>query len=370
MLSKKSVRLAKLLKNLYNHKYIQRISFEIKKVYIDFETEAFEKSVFDDDWKEKELKERMRHISTLLGHFLPKEYKESIEILKKAFLNITPDYSLENIIFQDFVEVYGLDDFNTSMDALEHFTIGSTSEFAIRRFILRYPHDTMRQMQKWSLSSNEHVRRLSSEGCRSRLPWSIALNDFKSDPSELIKILEVLKDDESAYVRKSVANSLNDISKDNPDILKAIAKSWINKNKKRDSLLKHACRTLLKSGDREVLELFGFRQNRALKIDDFKCFNNVAMGSELEFAFTISSNRELRRIRVEYVMNFLRSDGKYSKKVFKVCEGDYESRSIEVSKRHSFKKLTTRKYYPGLHKIEIVINGDVVKDYEFMLEAL
>jgi len=126
------------------------------------------------------------------------------------------NYGLENMIFQDFVEVYGLDSFDVSMMAFEVFTVNSSSEFAIRKFILKYEEKTMIQMLLWAKSENEHVRRLASEGSRSRLPWAVALPVFKEDPTSVVEILELLKDDVSAYVRKSVANNLNDISKDNP----------------------------------------------------------------------------------------------------------------------------------------------------------
>ena len=116
------------------------------------------------------------------------------------------------MIFQDFVEVYGLDDFENSMRALEVFTINSSSEFAIRQFIVKYPQNTMKQMKIWALSENEHIRRLATEGCRSRLPWAIALREFKENPKKVIEVLEILKDDVSEYVRKSVSNNINDIS--------------------------------------------------------------------------------------------------------------------------------------------------------------
>ena len=360
--------MAKLLKDLYNNKYIHVISKEIKKVYKEFDEKNFEVQVFTKEWHSRELKQRMRHISTTLGLFLPVKYEESIEVLKEVFPKISTKYSLENMIFQDFVEVYGLNDFEISMSALEIFTVESSSEFAIRQFLLKYPKKTMKQMRIWSNSSNEHVRRLSSEGSRSRLPWAVALDEFKHDPGEVIEILELLKDDDSPYVRKSVANSLNDISKDKPGLVKEIALKWLGKSTKRDALVKHGCRTLLKRGDKDTLELFGFFKTKDIHVQEFKISNIVLKQEYLEFSFVINSKKTLSKLRVEYMIGFLRANGTYGEKVFQICEGDYKSKSKKITKKHSFKTISTRKYYAGIQKIAIVINGDIFKENEFMLE--
>ena len=223
--------MAALLKNLYNDTYINRLSLAIKSSYPNFDTVTFTASVFNDSWEQKELKKRMRHISSTLGLYLTDDYQSNVKILQETFLQMNYNYGLENMIFQDFVEVYGMDDFDTSMVALESFTVNCSSEFAIRRFIIKYPIQTMRQMKLWTKSNNEHIRRLASEGCRPRLPWAIALPPFKENPTEVLEILELLKDDESEYVRKSVANNINDISKDNPEIVMVLTKSWIAQNK-------------------------------------------------------------------------------------------------------------------------------------------
>ncbi len=357
----------KLLKDLYNTEYINLLSHNILDNFTNFDKDNFILVIFNDEWELRELKQRMRHISSTLYKFLPQDYTKSISILKKVFLSMNSQYSLENMIFQDFVEVYGLDDFEISMDALTCFTINSSSEFAIRRFILKYPKMTMNTMKLWASDKNEHIRRLASEGCRPRLPWAIALQKFKENPEEVLEILEILKDDTSLYVRKSVANNFNDISKDNPQILKTIAKSWIGVSKNRDWILKHACRTLLKNSDREVLELFGFKKNDTLCIHDFVLDTNVKMGDELSFSFFLSSSENLGKLRIEYALEFLRLKNKYSKKVFKISEGTYNEKSKNISKKYSFKEISTRKYYEGKHKLSIIVNGLVLENKEFIL---
>ena len=359
--------MADLLKNLYNELYIQRLSLALHSAYPSFKGNAFAVKVFDERWNEKELKERMRHISTTISLFLSDDYKNNVSILQDAFLNMKHNYGLENMIFQDFVEVYGMDDFDTSMVALESFTINCSSEFAIRRFILKYPAQTMKQMKVWSKSDNQHIRRLATEGCRPRLPWAIALPLFKENPTEVLEILELLKDDESEYVRKSVANNINDISKDNPEITMALTKSWIGKTKNIDWILKHGCRTLLKQSNAEVLELFGFTKLQNLRLDNFTMPTELNMGQELEFHFELNSDENLGKLRVEFVMHFLRKNSQHHKKVFKLAEGIYETKSKSFSKKYSFKPISTRVYYKGLQNISILVNGETLVEKEFRL---
>jgi len=359
--------MSKLLKNLYNKEYIQILEEQISLNYASFDAINFTKKVFDEKWCEKRLKQRMRHISNTLYHFLPKEYDKSISILKNTFLNMNTQYALENMIFQDFVEIYGLDYFDISMDALSCFTINSSSEFAIRQFILKYPTQTIKQMKKWARDENEHLRRLSSEGCRPRLPWAIALQEFIKNPKEILNILDILKNDKSKYVRKSVANNLNDISKDNPETVKNIVKQWIGNSDNTDMLLKHGCRTLLKNADTEILEIFGFNKNSNISINNFTLNKNIKMGENLQFSFILNSNEIFGKLRIEYAIKFLRQNNKYSKKVFKISEGIYNQKNKKIIKNYSFKPISTRKYYSGLHKLSIIVNGIVLNEEEFVI---
>jgi len=359
--------MAELLKNLYNKAYIELLSSKLQKNYSDFHQEQFIQDVFDDSWTHLELKERMRHITHTLYEHLPKIYPDAIAILKNTFSNINFAYGLENMIFQDYVEIYGIDDLKISLMALEHFTINSSSEFAIRRFILKYPIEVMQQMKLWAHSENEHIRRLASEGCRPRLPWAIALNPFKNNPHEVIQILELLKDDESLYVRKSVANNLNDISKDNPNITRDIATRWLEENSSRYSMIKHASRTLLKQSDKKTLELFGFNSPKNIKLSRFTCNTSVKMDKELEFSFDLHTDKELGKLRIEFAIDFLRKNQKHNKKVFKISEGDYSEVQKNIVKQYSFKPISTRVYYKGLHHLSIIINGVVFKKHSFEL---
>jgi len=358
--------MASLLKDIYNEQYLGHLSDTLLGVTSDFNKEDFLKKIFDKEWKKRELKNRMRHISTTLGENLPQSYEEAITILMEVFSRLGPCYNLENMIFQDFVELYGLDSFDISMKALEHFTIESSSEFAIRQFILKYPDKTMEQMKLWSKSKHLDVRRLASEGCRPRLPWAVSLPYFKKNPKNILEILDILKDDKSTYVRTSVANNLNDISKDNPMMFKKIVKQWIGVNQKRDNLLKHGCRTMLKAGDKGILELFGFK-NQEITLSEFICNDIVEDKGNLSFSFTIESDKSLGKLRVEYAITFVRIHGKNNRKVFKISEGNCPSQRKTLKKHYRFKPISIRKYYSGRHSLEIIVNGKVVGNKIFIL---
>ena len=356
-----------LFKDLYNRGYLEQLSLEIKKNYSAFDDKAYILEVLDDTYEEKELKQRMRHISTTLGLFLEGSFSDSIKILKKTFINMDTDLTLQNMIFQDFVEVYGLEEVDISLEALAVFTVGSSSEFAIRRFIIKDTKTTMNRMLLWAQSDNEHLRRLASEGCRPRLPWAIALEEYKNDPSDVLEVLDLLKDDESVYVRKSVANNINDISKDNPKIVIELTKKWIGFSKNRDKLLKHGCRTLLKAMDSEVLGLFGLEKATHIRIKDVCIQDDVKLGEELEFSFVIESEKSIGALRIEYQMGFLRKNGSHSKKMFKISESNFDMKIKKVIKKHSFRPISTRVYYEGMQKVNIVLNGEIVKELVFNL---
>jgi len=158
-----------------------------------------------------------------------------------------------------FVEKYGLDDFNVSMKAIEEITKRNTGEYTIRPFIEKYPKRTMKKMLRWSKNKNKHVRRLASEGCRPKLPWASKLQLFVDDPNPILPILENLKDDNSKYVQKSVANNLNDILKDNYPIAINMIKKWANDNPtlERKWIIKHALRNQLKKKNTVAISIMG-----------------------------------------------------------------------------------------------------------------
>ena len=357
-------KMAEQLKNVYTLEYITNLANKIKVEYQDFDNKAFINSIFDNSWKSLELKARMRHIALNLNYYLTFSYEKQLEILK----HVSKDFSsFEAMFFQDFVELFGLNDFKNSMKALEIFTIDSSSEFAIRAFILKYEEETMSQMKVWAKDENEHLRRLACEGCRPRLPWAIALTKFKKNPKQVLEIIEILKYDKSKYVQKSVANNLNDISKDNPNIVIDFVKNNLGFSKELNWICKHASRTLLKKADKQILSLFGYKRDNSLILENFIFDEIVKLEENLNFSFTLKSKKEqIGNIRIEYAIFYQKANGTLSKKVFMFSQNSINQKEKTFKKYHSFKTLTTRKYYKGLHKLAIIINGyeKIIKEFE------
>ena len=353
------------LKNAYNKKFIATLSKEISHVYPTFQSSEFQRSIFDADWKHKELKQRMRHITETLAAHLPDDYAKALTILKPASEKFS---GFEPMFFPDYVELYGMDHYQESIIALEHFTQFSSSEFAVRPFIIHYEKAMMKQMATWSKSKNYHVRRLASEGCRPRLPWANALPEFKNNPSAILPILNQLKADESEYVRRSVANNLNDIAKDHPETVLDIAQDWLGNSEETDKLVKHACRTLLKKGHPKALKLFGLSPPKHIQIENFKAQKKVAFGGNLKFSFALITQRKtLGKIRIEFAIDYMKSNGKLSRKVFKISELNCTEKEKAIKKTHSFQERSTRKHYPGRHQLTLLVNGVEMAQEEFKL---
>jgi len=333
-----------------------------------FSSKGFLDQVYDHKWPGLELTQRMTHISQALRFTLSADYESSIGILKKVATRFT---GFDAMVFPDFVGQFGLDSWDTSMDALEEFTQSSSGEFAIRQFILKNSKKTMQRMLQWSKHSNHHVRRLSSEGCRPRLPWSVALPEFKKDPNPIFPILENLKSDESEYVRKSVANNLNDITKDNSDLVLKRMQVWNNSPTKETRwIIQHSLRSLIKQGNPKAMGLLGYGTTK-VDISNLRLESSIVqLGGSLNFSFKLT-NRDNKPIAllVDYRVHFMKSNGKTAPKVFKLTQCVLEGSSERnISKTHLIKPITTRKYYPGKHQVEIQVNGQIEAEASFYLE--
>ncbi|NQU85989.1 MAG: DNA alkylation repair protein [Mariniphaga sp.] len=329
----------------------------IKKVYSPFDTEGFVNAVCDKDWPDRELKEKMRHTTLSVHKFLPSDFPEAIKIL----LKIIPDVKgFEAIVLPDFVEVFGMEYWDISMPALGEFTKCGSSEFGIRRYLNKDLKGAMAFMNKWADDSDFKVRRFASEGCRPRLPWAAGVPALKKDPSLILPILEKLKDDPEEFVRKSVANNLNDISKDHSETVLEICERWQGKSKNTNWIIKHACRTLLKQGNKRAMMLFGFANPGKMKVENLEVTDSSpGIGDNIYFSFNLILNTEKKqKVRIEYITHYVKANGKTSPKVFQIKEVELEPGIHFVKKKHSFANMSTRKHYPGEHTIEVVINGE------------
>ncbi|PCE64093.1 DNA alkylation repair protein [Sediminicola luteus] len=351
-------------KNLYNPTFVNRLAQYGQAVYPAFDPRAFTASIFTSDWEALELKQRMRRLSEALHEQFPKDFAESGPLLLVLVDHINSqgdkEGSIEYMFLPDFVEQYGRNQPELAFDIMEELTQFTSCEFAVRLYLIDRPEVGMKRMRKWSTHPNLHVRRLASEGCRPRLPWAMALPFLKKDPSPILPILERLKSDASEYVRRSVANNLNDISKDHPELALEIATQWKGLDNETDWVAKHGSRTLLKQGNPKAMALFGLGHPEGIEISGFTIHTpKIEIGDYLEFSLHLSNTtHKTRKLRLEYGLYYLKANGTHSRKVFKISEKEYAGQTtVNIQRRQSFKPITTRVFHKGHHKLSPIING-------------
>ena len=368
-----------LLKDMIDLPLARQIGERIAAVYPQFARERFAAAV-DAELHDLELKPRFALFADRLRAHLPRDYPDALNVLlaildgdRHGFEPIA-DPSFRLLPIPTFVERHGLDHPRQSLDAIYIITRHSSCESAIRPFITRYPEQTMSKLRAWTQDSNEHVRRLVSEGSRPRLPWAPQLTQFIADPAPALALLESLKDDSSLYVRRSVANHLNDISKDHPQVVLDTLQAWrVGASEQRLWLINHALRSLLKKGDPGALAILGYGPP-SVELRDLKLSpQRLIFGEELHFSFRLRNMGEAtQQLMIDYLMHFVKANGKRAPKVFKLKKTALKAGdSLSISKSHAIRPISTRRYYAGLQRLEIQVNGRIVggADYELVMDA-
>ncbi len=354
-------------KHLINSKLVKKIAKRLFQVWPNFDYNSFVQ--VSKKLKPLELKPRVQIIRDALFQHLPPNYITSLQILMKS-LNESDLKGFDLWPYTEFIQTYGLNEPTKSLEALSILTTKFTSEFAIRPFIIKYPQETFTKLLEWSHDPNVHIRRWTSEGTRPRLPWGIKLRGSIENPKNGLRLLNNLKFDEELYVRKSVANHLNDIAKDHPDLVIKTLKQWrnqvpLNHVKKLNWVQKQALRTLIKNGYKPALNLIGCGQKPKIKVGTLIINKRIFQINDiLQFKFEIKSKTSrTQKLAIDYVVHFQKSNQKLSPKVFKIKVIDLKPNEIyKIQKNHSLKPVTTRRYYSGEHKIQIQINGELVAE--------
>lgn len=346
------------LKNMFNPDVVDEMSQHILAYYPKFDIPTFTMRVFDSQWASRELKERMRHITVCLREALPTSYEEAVRVLMSVSDAVKGgELKFAYMVLPDFVEVYGQDDWELSMEALGVVTQSSSSEFAVRPFLVSHRDQTLARMLSWAEHTSVHVRRFASEGSRPRLPWGMALNEFKKDPSYTLPILERLKADPELYVRRSVANHLNDISKDHEDVALDTAVRWYGKSAETDWVVKHAMRGLLKKGNVRAMRLFGFAEPHNVRVNDIVLsLETCQIGETVNLSCGVDLEESMK-IRLEYAVDYVKQNGSVSRKVFMMSEKEMPSGESVFAKKLDFSDKTTRRHYAGEHRITLLVNG-------------
>ena len=355
------------LKHIFDVARIEKFAADTKVVWPGFDDAGFRAHAMNglDDLG---IMQRMRQIASAYDRTLPQDYETALAVLRDMAPSIQLGFA--GIVLSEFVLMRGLDDFQRSMEALAFFTRFGTSEFAIRPFIERDPGAALSVMHGWTEDENEHVRRLASEGARPRLPWSFHLKALIADPELVLPILERMKADPSLYVRKSVANHLNDISKDHPDWLIGRMLDWDQSAPETGWIVKQALRTLVKKGDARALELIGASGKAEVLVDDFSVVpRNVSLGGKVTISARVkSSGSRMQKIVADYAVHYVKANGKSSRKVFKLKLIDLApGESVDLSISQTIRDFSTRTHHAGWHKVELMLNGETVGETGFEL---
>ncbi|MCK8778913.1 DNA alkylation repair protein [Rhizobium sp. NTR19] len=358
---------APLLKEIFNHARLEHFALETADVHPGFDSGRF-LALATVDLEAMSIMQRLRQVAVTFHATLPGGFATNLEILRALAPRINHNFA--SIVLPEYVALYGQDHFDLSMDALAFFTRFGSSEFAVRHFLLKDLSRSLKVMERWSTDENEHVRRLASEGCRPRLPWSFQLKELLADPSPVAPILENLKSDPSLYVRKSVANHLNDITKDHPDWVFDKIAHWDREDARTAWIMRQALRTLVKKGDPRALHVLGAGDKAEVTVEAFTVTpSSMQLGGSVKItARLVSTASNPQKLVIDYAVHYVKKAGGTSKKVFKWKELELApGAAVELSISRAIRDFTTRVHYPGRHAVELIINGEVLAEGAFEL---
>jgi len=360
---------AEPFKNWFNEALYRQIAKELAIIDPRFNQEKFLALTLD-GLKGRELMDRLRQTAIATEAALPGTYREKLAIVCKLAPRIK--HGFVTLSFCDFVARHGLDDFEHSLEALRFLTTFGSAEFAVRPYIARDPARALSILQTWARDDSEHVRRLASEGSRPRLPWGARLTAIVAKPDLTAPILEALKTDPALYVRKSVANHLNDIAKDHPDWVLDRVESWDKNNAGTAWIVRHALRTLVKKGHPRALALFGVdaAASAHVKIRRFTVSpEKLSLGDSIQLtAELVSKSKKDLPLVIDYVIHYKKASGATSAKVFKWKVVRVQAdKPLVLTKRQTIRDFTTRRHHAGSHRIELQVNGQRLAETAFQL---
>ncbi|MDJ0768230.1 MAG: DNA alkylation repair protein [Ilumatobacter sp.] len=370
--------MAEPLKDSFGTDVPVRIADALATVVEDFDREGFLAACLD-GYDDLELTPRAKQIASAMAAYLPADRELAMrtivrtlgdELYGSELTGMEPFVYLPHVYF---IAEYGLDHFETAMTAQYELTKRFTAEFSIRAYLERYPEATLARLGEWANDESVHVRRLVSEGTRPRLPWAPRLRAFIADPSPVIELLERLKDDPEEYVRRSVANNLNDIAKDHPGVVVDVARRWWREpgaGDERRKLVRHALRTLIKQGDPAALDVLGYGESSPVEVGAVTITpERPAIGGKVAVEIELRNpTDEFAGALVDLRVHFVKANGSTSPKVFKGAEVEIEPGSASaVRKTISVAQQSTRTHHPGTHAVEAIVNGRTVPLGEFDL---
>ncbi len=376
-------------KNLLNATLVHRAAAALQRHDARFDAQRFA-ALASTGLDALEMKGRALHICAALEATLPPDFDAAAALIEAALAPVA-DIAGEPVPGQivnggagdaeglkgwilwpagEFIARRGLAQPERALRALHALTQRFSAEFAIRPFIATHPELVFATLARWCTDPSAHVRRLVSEGSRPRLPWGLQLKALIADPSPTLPLLRALQDDPSAYVRRSVANHLNDIAKDHPALIAA----WLDRHladagAERRALLRHASRTLIKRGDTAVLRAWGMGARFHGRVGFTIAPARVTVGGELQLSLVLeSASRQAQKLVIDYAVHHVKADGRTTPKVFKGWTLELPPGGrIALARRHSMKPVTTRRYHAGRHAVTLHVNGQPLAEAAFEL---
>ncbi len=371
------------LKDIYNRETVEKIADGFVAGWSEFKRSDFIEQVVA-GLDERSFLERMNWIAEQLQQFLPvisceDDFRHVVDLLIIASGPELVENDLKGyggffvLPLTRFVSLHGLDYFDESMRALYELTKRFSAEFDIRYFILQHQQRTLDTLKLWHRDSNCHVRRLISEGIRPRLPMGFQLKSFIADPAPVIELLTLIKDDKERFVQRSIANCLNDISKDNPQAVIDTLMQWQQENNSKDLqwMIRHSLRSLIKAGKPEALALLGYKQPQLTVHSARLDHSEIVMGETITFNAELHSNAEQSQtLLIDYALHFQKKNGKTRPKVFRLGEKTLlSSKPLLISASQLIKTVSVRTCYPGEHLFELIINGQPFDQISFNVLA-
>jgi len=355
------------LKTFFSPALVQRLAGDLVRIHPSFPEHAFVAEATD-GLDALELLDRGRHIARALARHLPRDYPRALDVLMRS---LGPEHASDELIGAGmepffyyphtlFVAERGLDHYDLSMQAQVELTKRFSAEGSIRPYIAAHPERTFALLRSWAQSDHAHVRRLVSEGTRLRLPWAPRVAWLDDHPERILELLELLKDDPSTMVRRSVANNLNDLGKVHPALLLRTCAAWLEgATAERRALVEHALRSAVKRGDPGALALLGFGDRPAVRVTDVRLDPaHVRIGGRVTIGFSLESESATdQSLLVDLAVHFVKARGT-TPKVFKLKRLTLAPRERkQLRTTVSLAVHTTRKPRPGTHRVDVLLNG-------------
>lgn len=372
--------MADALKTFFSPALVRRLAADLARVHPAFPVRAFVKDACA-GLDALELLDRGRHIARALGAHLPASYPDAVDVLLRS---LGPEHATDELIgvgmapffylpHTVFVAERGLGHFDLSLRAQYELTKRFSAESSIRPYIAHDPERVLAVLREWTRDRNVHVRRLVSEGTRLRLPWAPRVPWLDAHPEQVLALLDLLKDDDSTMVRRSVANNLNDLGKVHPDLLMRTATAWLGDGSaERRGLVEHALRSAVKRGHADALSLLGYGTRPSVAIEGVAFSpRRVRIGGRVDMRFSLRSTAvRPQALLIDAAVHFVKARGATSAKVFKIARVTLAPRErLDLGATFSLAVHTTRVPRPGRHAVDVVVNGQVTRAGTFDVVA-